>query len=120
MALTITGVIVATPNKQLPAGYDRPTVTPVADTTYMDTTILNVAKSVVEDADQATTVNNILTEITTQLTAQFTADLDVVGKTVDAYAKLITLDNNLDVNEELFTSTAPTYNCTVQYFVKIT
>jgi hypothetical protein len=125
MAIVANGVVNALSDASLPSGYTRPTITTFNDHEWQREVTLNVLKATVENATQATTMTNILTNGTVGLTKQIT---DIVAAdflttpAVTWYAKLVDLNTNIPVGQESnFTylgNTAVSYVCKVVIYLK--
>jgi hypothetical protein len=119
MALTNAGTAVYLEDANLPSGYTRPTVVKFSDHEYKyENAILTIAKSGVENASKATTFTQLVSAITTAVSAMVTADYNVSGLTVGAYANLKYVDDNFNMAGVLYTNGAINYICTVDIFVK--
>jgi len=123
MAIVNNGTRVSLQAVQLPTGYTLPTVTEIADYDYISDLTLNVLKSTVENATDATTLTNILGDaaigITKQITDILAADY-LATATVTAYADLTGINHNIvAVNTtNFYDNTAVSYVCTVRLYVK--
>lgn len=119
MALTNNGTAVYLDASYLPAGYTKPTVTKFSDAEYISRDIVvTIAKSGVENATAATTFAALVAAVTAAVSAVITADFDVAGLTVTAFANLRIVDTNNDMAGVLYTDGALNYLCTVDMFIK--
>jgi len=119
MALTNNGTAVYLTDSYLPSGYTKPTVTKFVDPEYVSRDIVvTIAKSGVENATAATTFANLVTAITAAVSAIITADYNVTGLTVTAFANLKIVTTNNELQGVLYTNGALNYLCTVDIFVK--
>ena len=119
MALTNNGTAVFLDASYLPAGYTKPTVTKFSDSEYKDSdVVVTIAKSTVENANAVTTFTALVAAITAAVSAIITADFDVTGNTVTAFANLKVITTNNELDGVLYTNGALNYLCTVDIFVK--
>jgi len=124
MAVTNKGTKVSIPDAQIPSDYVKPTVVEVVSPMYPRTVILSVLKATVENADPATTLAAILADGTIGITKQITdiVTAEFIGtKTVDVHADLLSIKTNISTNDptgDYLKATAPSYLCTVKYYVK--
>lgn len=124
MAITNNGCKVSIPDRQIPSGYTKPTVTTFSDVQYERTLSLSVDKTTVHNATAATTLDNILDNGTIGINKQIDDILaaDYLGTaTVVAYADLIALENNYkntDAGDAWLTNAAAVYTATVKLYVK--
>jgi hypothetical protein len=123
MAITNNGTTVNLPLNQVPSDYTYPTVTTFTDHEYSRTLTLNVLKSTVENADEATTLGAIITNASIGITKQvddiLAADY-LATATVTAYADWVGLAHNIAPNDssDFLNNTAVSYVCTVNLYVK--
>lgn len=119
MALTNNGTIVQMDASYLPTGYTKPTVTRVTDyEASFDSVVVTIAKSTVENANKVTTFTALVAAVTAAVSALITADFNVSGLAVTAYANLKRVYHNLELTGVLYTNGAVNYVCEVDYFVK--
>lgn len=119
MALTNNGTSVYLNSSILPAGYTPPVITKFTDHKYKyENAVMAIAKSGVENANKVTTFTALVAAITTAVSAMVTADYNVSGLTVTAYANLKTVYHNFDLSGVEYTDGAINYLCTVDIFVK--
>lgn len=124
MAIILNGIVNNLPASQIPAGYNRPTVTTFEDGEYPSTVVLEVLKATVENANPVTTMGNILNEAVIGLIKQLenilAADF-LASATVEVYGSLNILRTNfsdLASDADYLKADAAKYICTVEYFVK--
>ena len=122
MAIVHNGTKVSLADSQLPTGYTLPTVTEV-DEDYVSDLTLNVFKSTVENATDATTLTNIINDATIGIDKQIedilAADF-LASATVTSHADLIGIANNIAPvgTSDFYDNTAVSYVCTVKLYVK--
>ena len=109
----------------VPTGYTRPTVSTFTDWEWKQTVVLTVLKATVDEATAVATMAAIISNgtigITFQVSALVTAAFDVAGATVTAYADWRGLTNNYasaSTAGDHLKSTACSYSCTVDIYVK--
>ncbi|MBV1952601.1 MAG: hypothetical protein KUG64_10470 [Cycloclasticus sp.] len=123
MAITNNGTEVNLQANKIPTGYSLPSVTTFTDYEYKNELILSVDKSTVENATATTTLANILANGTVGITKQIddilAADY-LASATVDAYASLNSIDNNINAGiiSDFYNADAVTYECSVTLYVK--
>lgn len=124
MAITNSGTQNLLPDTEVPTAYTRPTVTTFSDEEYESVLTLTVLKATVENATSATTMTNIIDNVTIGITKQIddilAADF-LATATVTAFANLTAMTNNYaDVNRDgdHLTNTAASYICTVTLLIK--
>lgn len=124
MATTNNGVRNLLTDDNLPDGYTRPNVTTFTDWEYSRRLNLSITKATVENADPATTMGNIINDATVGIKKQIddilAADYSSTA-TVDAYADLIELGNNLQSmrkGSSALINVAAAYTATVILYVK--
>ena len=107
---------------QLPTGYTVPADPSFTDFEYESTIIeLSILKATVENATAATTLANIIADVTIGIDKQVTdlvAALATNGVTI--YTELLALTTNLIFSDALYTNVAPSYKVTVKYYYKTT
>lgn len=124
MAITNSGTRNSLAANQLPDGYALPVVTTFADHHYVRTIELSIAKATVQNADPATTMENIIANATVGVTKQVTDILAgdyLAAATVTAYADLVALRNNIQsmlAGSPAYTDAAVAYIATVNIYVK--
>ncbi len=119
MAITNEGVALKISKRKIPTGYVFPVVNEV-DGDYVGDLSLNVVKSVVENADNKVTMDNILADMTTQIDAILAADY-IASQTVTAHANLNDLIINhasVDGDDTWLSDTVSIYTGTLKLFVK--
>jgi len=122
MAIVHNGTKVSLADSQLPTGYTLPTVTEVVHDYISDLT-LNVLKSTVENATDATTLTNIINNVTIGIDKQIedilAADY-LASATITSHADLTFISTNIQpVNtSNFYDNTAVSYVCTVRLYVK--
>jgi len=119
MALTFNGVAVTVPSPDLPSGYSRPAVTDFDDyeLQYLDREF-TVAKAGVENASETVTFAAIRSALDTAIQALISADVDVTGLTVTAYANWKIIATNFSNGSVKYTDGAINYVCTCDIFIK--
>lgn len=119
MALTNNGTAVFVDESLLPVGYTKPAVTKFTDAEYVARDVeLSIAKSGVQNATATTTMANLVTAITAAVSAYITADYNVSGLTVIAFANLKGITTNNTITGVLFTNGAINYVVTVDIHIK--
>lgn len=124
MALVNNGVKVSIGAGLIPTGFTAPAVTPFADQDSKRTISLSVLKATVENADKATTLLNIINDVTIGISKQVSdivdADYDEVANTVTFYADMTSLSNNQQrsVATDFYGDVAVSYVATVDVYVK--
>jgi len=119
MALTNAGTAVYLLSENLPVGYSVPTVNKFTDHEYKySDAVLTIAKSGVENANKVTTFTALVAAVTAAVSAMVTADFNVSGLTVGAYANLKYVSTNFDLAGVLYSNGAINYICQVDIFVK--
>ena len=114
MALNFLGSRNNVPSGQLPDDYVKPTITPsFKGSGWTKSYNIEVTKSTVENADPATTVDNIVTDVDSQLTALISADLVVTGA-VEAYGIISSIRSNQVFEDDLYNDSTVTYVVAVQ------
>jgi hypothetical protein len=82
---------------------------------------LSVLKATVEDATPATTLTNIIEDLTIGIDKQVNDLISAVSTDgVTIYTELLALTTNLIFSEDLYKNVAPSYKCTVKYYYKTT
>jgi hypothetical protein len=123
MAVVYNGTRNELPARQLPDDYERPVVAAVVYE-YTRTLNLSVAKATVDEADAATTMENILADAAIGLNKQIQDILaaEFLGSAnVTAYGELVRLENNyqsMDKDSPALTTTAAAYLATVKIYVR--
>lgn len=124
MAIVNNGTINALKGIQIPAGYVRPTVTPVVGPHYKRSLTILVPKATVEVAARNTTmtaiIENAAVGITKQVSDILAADY-LATATVTSHTKLLSITTNLEGTkgtDELFSDTVINYICEVIIYVK--
>lgn len=120
MAIVNNGVKNSLPDGNLPSGYTKPAVTEFEDYEYTNDLKLTVLKSAVENANGAVTMAAIVADLVSQIDAILAADY-ISTQTVDAWSDLISMNNNyksLRGDADWLTTTAASYNCTINFYVK--
>ena len=124
MAITNNGTKNSLGQSAIPSGYTRPTVTVISDYHYRYNLSLSVLKATVENATAATTMTNIVENVTIGITKQIddilAADF-LATATITAYADWTSLTHNLATisgSGEYLKDTAMSYTCTVVLYVK--
>lgn len=128
MALTFNGVDTASLSSlKKPTGFTDPTVTPVTgDTLWTWENIITVDRDTVKNPDRPTTLDNILDDVSVGLNTQCEAiagQLENTTNTVEAYAVLVDVDNNIDSKDpssDFYTDEADVYVCSVIIYAKVT
>lgn len=128
MALTFNGVDTASLSSlKKPTGFTDPTVTPVTgDTLWTWENIITVDRDTVKNPDRPTTLDNILDDVSVGLNTQCEAiagQLENTTNTVEAYAVLVDVDNNIDSKDpssDFYTDEADVYVCKVIIYAKVT
>ena len=120
MAIVNAGTVVELGSPFLPVGYVKPTVTIFDDDQWKsETRTITVLKSVSENADPVTGLEDLVTQVTAGVDAILANDY-VASNTVDAYGVFKSLSTTLDIkNDNLYTTVATSYICTVDIFVKV-
>jgi len=123
MAITNEGTRVSLATVKLPTGYTLPTISDFTDHEYVSDLTLTVLKATVENATDATTLTNIIEDVTIGIDKQIDDILaaDFLGSaTVTAFTDLLNIDQNITpVNTtDFYNDTAVSYKCTVKLFVK--
>ena len=124
MAITNNGTEVTLPSSILPTGYTKPSTTTFTDWEYKRELTLNVTKATVENATRATTLTNIVDNVTVGIDAQIdailAADFDATD-TVTAYTEFYKIESNIPVNAtgDFYTNTAVSYVCYCRLYVKV-
>lgn len=116
MALNNRGTIVDINSGELPSGYTKPSVTTMTEE-YKRNEILSIAKSGVDDPDDVTTFEALVTQINTDVSAIATADYDTVGLTVDVYTRLKVVTTNANLLGVLYTDGVVNYLCTIEIYI---
>lgn len=124
MAITNNGTHVTIPADLLPSGYTKPSTTTFTDWNYKDELVLNVAKATVENSTRATTLTNIVDNVTVGIDAQIDAILAndfVSSNTVTAYTEFYKIESNIPVNAtgSFYTDDAVNYVCYCRLYVKV-
>ncbi len=123
MAISNLGCVNNLPISQKPTGYVDPVVATFTDWEYTRTLTLSVLKSTVENASAATTMANIIGNATIGLNKQI-ADIIAADylttPTVTTYGILTGLNTNMvvDASNNYLTTTATSYICNVQIYIK--
>lgn len=128
MALTFNGVSTENLSSlKKPTGFTDPSVTPVVgEKLWTWENEILVDRATVYDADRATTLDNILDDVSVGLVAQCTAiasQLENTTNTVEAYAELIDTGNNLDPTNpasDFYLNVDDQYVCPVIIYAKVT
>lgn len=128
MALTFNGVDTSSLSSlKKPTGYTDPTVTPVTgDTLWAWENTITVDRATVYNADRATTLENILDDVAVGLNTQCEAiaeQLEHTTNTVEAYAVLVDVDNNINSQEpssDFYINKDDVYVCKVIIYAKVT
>lgn len=123
MALVNNGVQLSIPTGLIPTGFTAPAVTTFTDFEYEREVTLSVLKSTVENASKATTLLNIINDVTIGISKQI---LDIVtadyigSNTVTFYSEVTNLTNNqqLSVTSDFFGNVAVSYVVKVKFYVK--
>ena len=122
MANTNLGTKVSLTNSMLPTGYTVPADVSFTDFEYESATVeLSVLKATVEDATPATTLANIIADVTIGIDKQVTdlvAALATDGVTI--YTDLLNIRTNINFSEDFYDNIAASYLCTVKYYYKTT
>ncbi len=122
MANTNNGTLVSLTASMLPSGYTAGADPSFDDAEYESATVeLSVLKATVEDATPATTLANIIADVTIGIDKQV-SDLVVALSTdgVTIYSDLLSIKTNLNFGEDFYKNVAPSYLCTVKYYYKTT
>lgn len=126
MAIGNAGTLNGIPKAQRPSDYVLPTVVPVASPHYDRTVVLSVLKATVENADPKVTMLNIINDATIGITKQITdiVTAQFIGtESVSVHAEWISVKTNISTNAptgDYLKNVAPSYICTVIYYVKST
>lgn len=125
MAITNNGTQNSLPAGQIPAGHTRETTTTFTDWEYKRDLTLTILKVTVDEATSTATMTAIFDDGTIGLDKQI---LDIVAatyistQTVTTYASLTalttTISDNTSGDGAWLKSTAESYSCTVELFIK--
>ena len=125
MAITNNGTQNLLPAGQIPAGHTRETTTTFTDFEYKRDLTLTILKVTVDEATSTATMTAIFDDATIGLDKQI---LDIVAatfissQTVTTYASLTALTTTISDNSSgdgaWLKSTAESYSCTVELFIK--
>jgi len=123
MAITNNGTDVTLSSDYLPSGYTAPTTTTFTDWEYKRDITLSVAKATVENATKATTLTNIVDDVTVGIDAQIDAILAadyLASATVTAYTEFYKIDTNIvaGTGTDFYNDTAVSYTCYCRLYVK--
>lgn len=120
MAIVNAGTVVELGSPFLPLGYVKPTVTTFDDEFYEAITkTITVLKSSTENADPVIGLTDLVTAVGSAIDVILANDY-VASNTVDAYGVFKSVSTTLDVkNDGLYNSTAVSYVCIVDIFVKV-
>ena len=119
MALTHNGTRVDVAAALLPSDYTKPAVTTFTDhEAVYESRSFSIAKAGVENADKATTVGAIITQLNTDIETLLDADVDTTGLTVTSYAVLKSISTNANLAGVLYTDGAVSYVCLVDVYYK--
>jgi len=124
MALNLLGTVVLLPSTMVPAAYTLPAVSSFTDAEYNSELTLSVLKATVENVAPETTLDNIINDATIGIEKQvsdiLSADLDVLGNTVDAFVELISITNNVQANlsGDFYGNVPVSYSCKVRVRAK--
>lgn len=122
MAITNNGTDVTLSSDLLPSGYTKPSTTTFTDYEYKYELTLNVAKATVENATRATTLTNIVDDVTVGIDAQVDTILGDFGtSTGSAYTEFYDIESSIPVNStgDFYTNTAVSYVCKCRLYVKV-
>ena len=119
MALTNNGTAVYIADSYIPAGYTKPSITKFTnyEAKYPDYQV-SVAKTAVENADKVVTFTALVAAVTAAVSAVITADFNVGGLTVTAFANLKEISHNFTLDGVQYTNGAINFSCKVDIFVK--
>ncbi len=125
MAITNNGAQNSLPLSQIPTGHTRATTTTFSDWQYKRTLSLSILKVTVDEATSTATMTAIFDDATIGIDKQI---LDIVAatfissQTVTTYATLTALTTNISGvgsgDDTWLKSTAESYICTVDLFIK--
>lgn len=119
MALTHNGAVLDVAAINLPEDYAKPSITTFTDheAEYEDREF-TIDKSTVENADDDTTVDNILAALNTAIEALLNADVDTTSLTVTSYAVIHSLSHDFKPRESMFTDAQVNYVLTASVYYK--
>ena len=123
MAITNNGTKVSLSTNFLPSGYTAPSTTTFTDYEYVRNITLSVTKATVENATKATTLTNIVDDVTVGIDKQITDILAadyLATATVTAFTELYKIDSNIEAGtgSDFYNNTAVSYTCYVRLYVK--
>lgn len=123
MAITNNGTRVSLGANFLPTGYTAPATTTFSDYEYVRNITLSVTKATVENATKATTLTNIVDNVTVGIDKQIDDILaaDYLGTaTVTAFTDFYKIDSNIEAGTgtDFYNATAVSYTCYVRLYVK--
>jgi hypothetical protein len=122
MAVVNNGVKLSIPTVLIPSGFVSPVVTEFEDFEYDREITLSVLKSTVENASKATTLLNIINNVTIGISKQIediVADY-INSNTVTFYTDVLSISNNqqVSVTSDFFGNVALSYIVKVKFYVK--
>ena len=120
MAIINAGTVVELGSPFLPVGYVKPTVVIFEDAQWESKTrTVTVLKSVTENADPIIGLTDLVTAVESAIDVILANDY-ISTNTVDAYGVFKSVSTTLDVkNDGLYNTTAVSYVCIVDIFVKV-
>lgn len=123
MAITNNGTKVSLSTNFLPSGYTAPSTTTFTDYEYVRNITLSVTKATVENATKATTLTNIVDDVTVGIDKQITDILAadyLATATVTAFTELYKIGSNIEAGtgSDFYNNTAVSYTCYVRLYVK--
>jgi hypothetical protein len=123
MAITNNGIKVTLPTKKIATGFTYEDPTTFTDAEYVRVLELSVPKATVENATPATTLANIIDDVTVGLDKQIddilAADYNA-SATVEAFGLFYDIKSNIsaDNSSDFYTDDAVNYVCTVKLYTK--
>jgi hypothetical protein len=125
MAVQDKGIKIELPEALVPDGFVAPAYVEVSDFEYKREYQLNVLKSTIQNADKDVTFGNIINDATIGILKQINDIIvaDFIGtNTVEYYTvwKVINSNSQRSKGNDFYTSTAFSYICEVEVFIKTT
>lgn len=124
MALAAQATKISLNKTKLPTGYTDPGGSNLSNATpnYKDL-VLTVAKATVENANKATTFDNIRTDATIGIEKQvadlLANDFDDTANTITYNIDWKNIESNMEFAREFYTNVAAQYICTVDVYVVV-
>lgn len=123
MAITNNGAKNSQRANQIPTGYTRPSITEFTDWQYVRRFNLEIDKITVDDAVEATTLDNIYDDAAIGINKQITdivAAAYVATETVTTWVDVLSITTNQEnnINTDFYNADATDYVATVILYVK--